>query len=312
MFEDIVRQFTPQYKEKQHYFVTPIESEDPGTIAAVDGGGAILWSNAVRSIGIILSGYIVYDEHHIIVTHKITQKEVLLEGVNLDVHRFQCELFSLAEAATVCDCVLFDGALLDVPGTGFAETLKTMKQENLDALRTSIGQFGLLKPFEVAELPEQLDFFFGKGKYVIIDGQRRYFAIRELLRLPTEQDERRRKESLRTRSGNEHIEKAETQAQKQLESLSIRDFVLIPCLVYPYKTYLQMVRHSTEDSRSSEKSSRIFLEIVEKMRQQGIPDLNPDDLSNLWETRNTIVEEQQAIEETLQEIRTMKKEAIKT
>jgi hypothetical protein len=192
------------------------------------------------------------------------------------------------------------------------KTLKTMKQENLDALKTSIGQFGLLKPFEVAELPEQLDFFFGKGKYVIIDGQRRYFAIRELLRLPTEQDERRRKESLRTRSGNEHIEKAETQAQKQLESLSIKDFVLIPCLVYPYKTYLQMVRHSTEDSRSSEKSSRIFLEIVEKMRQQGIPDLNPDDLSNLWETRNTIVEEQQAIEETLQEIRSMKKEATKS
>ncbi|KYK34492.1 MAG: hypothetical protein HXS46_06460 [Theionarchaea archaeon] len=146
MFEDIVRQFTPQYKEKQHYFVTPIESEDPGTIAAVDGGGAILWSNAVRSIGIILSGYIVYDEHHIIVTHKITQKEVLLEGVNLDVHRFQCELFSLAEAATVCDCVLFDGALLDVPGTGFAETLKTIdttiigisKKTRVDALQKGI------------------------------------------------------------------------------------------------------------------------------------------------------------------------------
>jgi len=193
------------------------------------------------------------------------------------------------------------------------KTLKTMKQDNLDALKTSIGQFGLLKPFEVAELPEQLGFFFGRGKYVIIDGQRRYFAIRELLRLPTEQDERRRKEGIRTRPGNDHIEKAEIQAQEQLGKLSIRDYVLIPCLVYPYKTYLQMVRHSTEDNRACmQKSSKIFLEIVDKMRQQGIPDLNPDDLSNLWETRNTIIEEQQAIEETLQEIRTRKKEATKT
>lgn len=192
------------------------------------------------------------------------------------------------------------------------KTLKTMKQDNLDSLKTSIGQFGLLKPFEVAELPEQLGFFFGKGKYVIIDGQRRCFAMRELLRLPTEQDERRRKESIRTRPGNGYIEKAETQAQEQLEKLSIRDYVLIPCLVYPYKTYLQMLRHSTEGNRVSEKSSKTFLEIVEKMRQQGIPDLNPDDLSNLWETRNTIIEEQQAIEETVQEIRTRKKEATKT
>ncbi len=192
---------------------------------------------------------------------------------------------------------------------GSLKTLKTMKQDNLDTLKTSIGQFGLLKPLEVAELPESLGFFFGKGKYAIIDGQRRYFAIRELLRLPTEQDERRRQESIRTRSGNAHIEKAEAQAHDQLEKLNIRDYVLIPCLVYPYNTYLQMVRHSTEGDRVSEGSSKIFREIVENMRQQGIPDLNPDDLSNLWKTRNTLNEEQQAIEKTLQEIRTRKSEA---
>lgn len=192
------------------------------------------------------------------------------------------------------------------------KTVKTLKQANLEALKTSIGQFGLLRPFEIAELPEDLGFWFGKGKYVIIDGQRRYFAIRELLRLPSEQDERRQKESIRTVSGNDHVEKAETQAQEHLEKLSIRDYVLVPCLVYPYKTYLQMVRHSTEDSKVSEKSSKVFVEIVDKMRQQGIPDLNPDDLSNVWETRNAILEEQQAIEGTLQEIRNRKLEAVKT
>ena len=51
------------------------------------------------------------------------------------------------------------------------KALKTMKRSDLDALKHSIAQFGLLEPFEVAELPEELDFFFGKGKYLIIDGQ---------------------------------------------------------------------------------------------------------------------------------------------
>ncbi len=190
--------------------------------------------------------------------------------------------------------------------------LKTKKQDNLDDLKTSIGRFGLLKPLEVAELLEKLGFFFGKGKYAIIDGQRRYFAIRELLRLPTEQEERRLRESIRTRSRNAHIDKVETQAQKQLERLSIRDYVLIPCLVYPHETYLQMVRHSIEANRVGEKSLKLFHEIVEKMCQQEIPDLHQDNLSTLWEIRNAITEEQQAIEKTLEEIRTRKKEATVT
>ncbi len=187
------------------------------------------------------------------------------------------------------------------------KALKTVKQENLDTLKASIGQFGLLKPFEVAELPEQLDFFFGKGKYVVMDGQRRYFAIRELLRLPTVQKEQKERDELRSNSGNHYVEKTEIQAQEHLEKLSVRDYVLIPCLVYPYTTYLQMMRHSTEDSKFSGKPSKIFLEMVEQMRQQGMSDLTPDDLSDLWETRNAIEEEQRAIEETLQEIRNRKK-----
>ena len=192
------------------------------------------------------------------------------------------------------------------------KTLKALKQANLEALKTSIGQFGLLRPFEVAELPQDLGFFFGKGKYVIIDGQRRYFAIRELLRLPSEQDERRQKERVHTLSGDDHVEKAETQAQEHLEKLSIRDYVLVPCLVYPYKTYLQMVHHSTEDSKVSEKSSKVFAEIVDTMRRQGIPDLGPDDLSCVWDTRSALLEEQQAIEQTLQEIRNRKLEPAAT
>jgi len=193
--------------------------------------------------------------------------------------------------------------------TKSSKALKTMKRRDLDALKHSIGQYGLLKPFEVAELPDRLDYFYGgKGKYLVIDGQRRYFAIRELLRLPTERNEKTQKDSLRTNSGQDQIDKAETQAQQRFDKLSIRDYVLIPCLVYPYTTFLQMVRHSIEDKRFSVKPSKDDVELAKKMRCEGVRDLRPEDLSELWETRSRIDRERQAIEKTLHEIRNRMKE----
>ncbi len=188
-------------------------------------------------------------------------------------------------------------------GAKGSKASKTLKREDLDALKHSIGQFGLLKPFEVAELPERLDFFYGKGKYVVIDGQRRYFALRELLRLPTEQDERKQMQSLRTDSRRGRIVNEELQAQELFNKLSIRDHVLVPCLVYPYTTLLQMVRHSNEDKKFSVKPSKGDLELAEKMREEGVEDLKPEDLTELWQTRSRVDEERQAIEKTLQEIR---------
>jgi len=128
MFKDIVGQLRRGYAEQQQYFVTPIDAE-PGKIGAVDGGAAILWSNTVQSIGIILSGYIVYNETHEIVHHNIEHKEILLDEDNLDIHRFHCELSRLQEASMLCDCVLFDGALMDVPHTGFREVLDTIDED---------------------------------------------------------------------------------------------------------------------------------------------------------------------------------------
>jgi hypothetical protein len=180
---------------------------------------------------------------------------------------------------------------------------KTLKLGDLDALKQSIGKFGLLKPFEVAELPERLDFFYGKGKYVIIDGQRRYFALKELLRLPTEYDEMQLRDSLRTNSTDEQIVKGEMEAQDRFDRLSVRSYVLIPCLVYPYTTFLQMVRHSIESKRFSVKPSKEDLEVAEKMRADGLQDLDSEDLSDLWETRSQIDEERQAIEKRLLQIR---------
>lgn len=188
---------------------------------------------------------------------------------------------------------------------------RTLKREDIDALKHSIARFGLLKPFEVAELPERVDFFYGgKGKYVVIDGQRRYFALRELLRLPSEDEERKQKDSLRTTSGHDPIEKAEMQAQEQFDQLSIRNYVLVPCLVYPYTTFLQMLRHSVEDKRFSVKPSGEDLKVVEKMHQEGVQDITPEDLGKLWETRSRIDEEKAAIEETLHEIRSKAKERL--
>jgi ParB-like chromosome segregation protein Spo0J len=187
---------------------------------------------------------------------------------------------------------------------GRSKGSKSLRRADLDALKHSIAQFGLLKPFEVAELPERVDFFYGgKGKYVVIDGQRRYFAVRELLRLPTEDEERKERDNLRTNSGHERVNKVEMQAQDQFDRLSIRDYVLVPCLVYPYTTFLQMVRHTIEDKRFSLKPSKEDLELVEKMRQEGLEDIGAEDLGRLWETRSKIEEERRAIEKTLQEIR---------
>jgi hypothetical protein len=181
---------------------------------------------------------------------------------------------------------------------------KILRSADLETLKRSIAKYGLLKPFEVAEMYERLDFFYGKGKYLVIDGQRRYFAVRELLKLPTENDEGRRKDSLWSNSKHEIIAKGEMQAQEQFDKLTMRDHVLIPCIVYPYTTLLQMARHSLEDKRFSEKPARQDFELVNRMSAENICDLKSDDLTELLKARGRIEAERAAIEDTLQEIRT--------
>ncbi len=183
------------------------------------------------------------------------------------------------------------------------KTTKTLKKTEIDTLKLSIAQFGLLKPFEVAEIQERREFFFGKSKYLVIDGQRRYFAIRELLKLPTVEAERKQKENLRTDSQHDNVLNSETQAQEQFDRLSIRDHVLIPCIVYPYTTLLQIMRHSVESERFCKKPSKNEYEFVKKMTSDGTNDLTSDDLTELPRIRNRIEEEKKFIEDTLHEIR---------
>ena len=180
---------------------------------------------------------------------------------------------------------------------------KLLKSKELEQLKQSIARYGLLKPFEVAEMYERLDFFYGKGKYLVIDGQRRYFAVRELLKLPTENDEEKRKTRLWSSSNNEIVANGETQAQEHFNRLDVRDHVLIPCIVYPYTNLLQMVRHSFEDKRFSEKPAKHDYEFLDKMAQQGLNDLESDDLRELSNMRRRIEGERDSIEETLKDIR---------
>jgi hypothetical protein len=180
---------------------------------------------------------------------------------------------------------------------------KILKSNELEQLKRSIAQYGLLKPFEVAEIHERLDFFYGKGKYLVIDGQRRYFAVRELLKLPTENDEEKGKTRLWSDSNDEIVTRDEIEAQEHFDRLDIRDNVLIPCIVYPYTTLLQMARHSVEDKRFSEKPAKQDYELVDKMTTQGMSDLKSDDLRELIIVRKKIDEEKASIEETLKEIR---------
>lgn len=182
---------------------------------------------------------------------------------------------------------------------------KGAKLVGLEDMVNSIARFGLLRPLDVAEVPEKrVDFFYGKGKYVIIDGQRRYLALRELLKLPSEADEQKQISSLRTDGCRDLIvQRAEQQAQDQFVKLSVRDHVLVPCLVFPYTTYLQMLRHNAEECRLRVKSSKAFDGVIDKMRAQGIADVEPDDLNDLWEIRKRIDEERESIVKTLDQIR---------
>jgi hypothetical protein len=189
-----------------------------------------------------------------------------------------------------------------------SKAAKILRSSELEHLKQSIARYGLLKPFEVAEMYERLDFFYGKGKYLVIDGQRRYFAVRELLKLPTENDEEKRKDKLWSDSNYEIVVKGEIQAQEHFDHLDLRDHVLIPCIVYPYTTLLQMVRHSVEDKRFSEKPVKQDYELVDKMAAQGIGDLRSDDLRELCRVRSRIDEERASIEDTLKEIRTRLKQ----
>ncbi|MBD3263392.1 hypothetical protein GF374_03365 [Candidatus Woesearchaeota archaeon] len=123
MFENVVVELKETHSTVQKYSVTQIKTDTPGSMAAVDGGAAILWSNGIQSIGVVTAGYIIYNENHNITHHKIWSQEVLLHTEEIDIFRIKAELRAVTEAAEFCDCVLFDGALQDIPETKFKDII---------------------------------------------------------------------------------------------------------------------------------------------------------------------------------------------
>jgi len=121
-----------------------------------------------------------------------------------------------------------------------SRALLTIKRDDLEALKQSIRKYGLLNPFVVALLPKKpiIDFMSQEQKYAIIDGQRRYIAINEWIKRICMND----------REENE-----------------VRKHVLIPCLVYPYKHFKEMQRHSIEDNKFGVRPKTEYLDTAERM-----------------------------------------------
>ena len=144
--------------------------------------------------------------------------------------------------------------------------LSTIKSTTLEALRLSIEKYGLLNPLKVVplegKLKEQIDFLIDPNieiydweKYVIIDGQRRYFAIRKIICPPKWVIAYQLRQQGMTDPQEKQIELARIQYYKGVEVL---------CEVYPYYSINLCVRHSVEDNKFSVRPSREYLDSAER------------------------------------------------
>jgi len=152
----------------------------------------------------------------------------------------------------------------------------------LDALRTpsdrllwsSINSFGLLKPLEVAKITDEMYEELGimvkaypRVEYVILDGQRRYMALQKFKKL------------------RNHL--------KCPEGDCLEDRVILPCLVYEYKTMGECRRHSIEDNKFSIRPHSRFLDASERTGTEGkgMPNIIPKEMTNLGKRMKKLAEE---------------------
>ena len=129
----------------------------------------------------------------------------------------------------------------------------TIKTTTITALKHSILKYGLLNPLIVAKMPDDVwDTIFKEQMeemdrgdsylevvnplYVLIDGQRRYYAIMSIIG---------------------EMRKAEHYPEQEKE-------ILIKCLIYDYKAVEEMVRHSVEDNKFGVTPSTIYLDVAER------------------------------------------------
>jgi len=95
-------------------------------VVAIDGGSSMLWSNGIRSIGVIRVGFIAYDpSYRIIKTHvKSEFFSIESEGSLLDLERHKQEVNLIKEASLHAQLILFDGALSNIPDKGMEKALE--------------------------------------------------------------------------------------------------------------------------------------------------------------------------------------------
>jgi ParB-like chromosome segregation protein Spo0J len=154
--------------------------------------------------------------------------------------------------------------------------LNNIKSDRLEALEYSIEKYGLLNPLCVAPIPKNLEApnvthryhileykYYSSGACFIIDGQRRYLAIKNMLQLrnpceiENEVDERHQ--------GEICTDASMTAWAKEKLKETKEDKVLIPCLIYNYGTTKQMLRHSLEDNYFSIKPESRYLDMAERI-----------------------------------------------
>lgn len=171
-------------------------------------------------------------------------------------------------------------SIKSVPASN-SRALDTIKKQDIEALISSITTFGLLNPLLVCKLPrkwkENLRLKrFSKMRYILIDGQRRYYAIKKIFNLEplvTTEDliKRYRYPHYGRLVIDENIPRLE-------------DYILLPCIIYPYATLGESRRHSIEDNKFGVRPKNIYLDYAERgVKVGGYPYIQPTEYEALEE-----------------------------
>lgn len=109
----------------------PLGAPRHETVAAIDGGTSMLWSNGRSAIGVVRWGYVVYDPSFSLLTARAHSEFLILEDGRdeLDDARHRHEVETIREAAGHAPLVLVDGGLDTTSGPQLGEALDAVTPE---------------------------------------------------------------------------------------------------------------------------------------------------------------------------------------
>jgi len=186
--------------------------------------------------------------------------------------------------------------------------LRTIKRDTLESLKLSIMRFGLLNPLSITEISnekllEKINRLseIDREIYAILDGQRRYFAIKELLTnykwsYHQEYDDYRNVQLMRDWS------KYNDKTIDSIMKFDLRRYILVPCLIYPFESWEECMRYSIEDNKFSVRPSTENLEIAERL-PSNLPNIKSEiDLSSIDEKKKEIGEGKIQFQDKINEV----------